>query len=181
MAHAEELAPVRGQEAFHRQDSAALQSQAAFLLLLGRQLRHREPVARDGVADEDTEALSVPSLVNVRRREDRAQMQLYSQSEALGFDARGYRLTNRGNLSKLVEALYEVRTGEAAANLVEACLYVPHALVRVAAAATYMQMARDDSKAGFDAMVAVVTFVRLATPGRPGRRRTRTRTRGHGA
>ena len=119
VAHAEELEPVRGQEAFHRQDPTALQSQAAFLLLLGRQLRHREPVTGDGMA--------------------------------LGFDPRGFPslpVIDRNDLSNLIETLYEVRTGEAAANVIEACLYVPDALVRVAAAAARTQMARDASPAG---------------------------------
>ncbi len=146
MAQAEELQPVKGQEAFHRPDSAALHSQAAFLLLLGRQFRPGEP--HDDVVNEDAEALDVPLLMNLGRPEDWAQVQLYSQSRPFGFDARGYRITNRSTLSRLVEILYEVRTGETAINLIEACLYVPDALVRVAAAATYMQMARNDSQSG---------------------------------
>ena len=148
MAHADELEPVRGQEAFHRQDAAALQSQAAFLLLLGQQLRQGEPVTRDGVADEDDEALSVPSLVNMGRPEDLGADAIYFKSGALGFDPRGFPVTNQSDLSKLVETLYEVRTAQAAANVIEACLYVPDALVRVAAAATYVQMVRDDSQSG---------------------------------
>lgn len=50
MADAEVLEPVPRQEAFHRRDSGALQSQAAFLLLLGRQPGHRGTVTRDDVA-----------------------------------------------------------------------------------------------------------------------------------
>ena len=57
-------------------------------------------------------------------------------------------MIDRDDLSNLIETLYEVRTGEAAANVIEACLYVPDALVRVAAAAAHTQMARDASPAG---------------------------------
>ena len=149
--------PVPGHEAFERTDSAAVQSQAALLLLLGRQLRgdDRALLARaaatenegfvDPVPDDDLRAFPVPRL---RPTGERLGVRRISAllAESFGSDitatpagiAKSRNL--RRPLRQLADQLYATPDPIVAAQLMEASLRHPEELTRVAAAASYFEL-----------------------------------------
>ena len=149
--------PVPGHEAFRRTDSAAVQSQAALLLLLGRQLRGDDrallalaaATEREGyvdpVPDDDLHAFPVPRL---RPTGERLGVRRISAllAERFGSDlpatpagtAKSRNL--KQPLGQLADQLYANPDPIVAAQLMEACLRHPEELTRVAAAASYFEL-----------------------------------------
>ena len=121
---ASDVEPVSGRSAFDTPGAAALQSRAAFLLVLGRQLRTDSD--RDDGDSEDAERLDVPLLYRDLVR-DRV-------------DSVARRNTSDLGVAGLVRKLYDAITLDAATDLLHACLSVPESIVRVAAAALHTQI-----------------------------------------
>jgi hypothetical protein len=149
--------PVPGHEAFRRTDSAAVQSQAALLLLLGRQLRgdDRALLARatateserfvESVPDDDLRMFPVPRL---RPTGERLGVKHISSLLAERF-GRDIPATPAGTakpsklkrpLGQLADQCYANPDPIIAAQLMEACLRHPQELTRVAAAASYFEL-----------------------------------------
>ena len=139
--------PIPWQQAFGQSNSAAVQSQAAFLLLLGRQMG-RGPktglkAVRDSTLEEDRPQFPLPpSLHSARIRVGARDIQPRLH--------RRYGPSNWIASSNLVEILPDLvrrlnkePTGLAAAELMEACLSHPDSLVQVAAAASYLGIYSD--------------------------------------
>lgn len=142
MALAEEIEPVPGHIAFARADPAAVHSQAAFLLLLGRRVGHGGS-EEDGEMSENVEALGVPRLANAPALQDSVDVPEFArQRQEFDFgDFLGRPAIDRARaVADLVEALYEVPTPEAATSLIEACLHLRNPLVGVAAAVAKTQL-----------------------------------------
>jgi hypothetical protein len=149
--------PVPGQEAFERTDSAAVQSQAALLLLLGRQLRgddrallaHAAGTESEGfvdpVPDDDLRAFPVPRLRPTGERMSVTRVSAVL-AERFGSDlpatpagtAKSRNL--KRPLRQLADQLYANPAPLIAAQLMEACLRHPQELTRVAAAASYFEL-----------------------------------------
>jgi len=152
MAQWEETGPVPGHMAFVRRDPAAVHSQAAFLLLLAHRarrdvsIRHGQSFSdRDeqepGVDPEDAKLLDVPDWPRSSSAADlaSARMQLLER----GSDANSGFWSPKmalGSERVLASALYDSPSAEAALNLIQACLYAPRPLVRVAAAAADLHL-----------------------------------------
>lgn len=149
--------PVPGREAFKRTGSAAAQSQAAVLLLLGRQLRGDDLalLARaaatesegfvEPVPNDDLREFEVPRL---RPTGERFSVRRVSTLLAEGFGD-DLPVTPPGTakprevrrpLIQLAEQLYVDPDPIIAAQLMEACLRHPAELTRVAAAASYFEL-----------------------------------------
>lgn len=147
--------PVPGAEAFRKTSQAAIQSQAALLLSLGRQLRGDDQALRARAAAAGLESEPIP-------REDLAEFPiptLRPTGERLGVRNVSSNLTAkfgpslakapigegdaksvRRSTSKLAEQLFEEPTTETAAQLLEASLRHPEELVRVSAATSYFEI-----------------------------------------
>jgi predicted esterase len=149
--------PIPGREAFKKTGAAAAQSQAALLLLLGRQIRgdDRALVARaaataredfvEPVPDDDLRQFEVPRL---RPTGERFGLRLVSThlAERFGSDLAETRVgagearSLRQPLGELADRLYEDPDPAIAAQLMEASLRHPEELTRVAAAASYFEI-----------------------------------------
>lgn len=147
--------PVPAPEAFRKTSQAAIQSQAALLLSLGRQLRGDDQALRARAAAAGLESEPIP-------REDLAEFPiptLRPTGERLGVRNVSSNLTAkfgpslakapigegdaksvRRSTSKLAEQLFEEPTTETAAQLLEASLRHPEELVRVSAATSYFEI-----------------------------------------
>lgn len=139
--------PIPWQQAFERSDSAAVQSQAAFLLLLGRQMGRGHKTGlkavRDSILEEDRLQFPLPPILHPARIRVGAR-DIHPRLR------RRYGPSNWIASSNLVEFLPDLvrrldkePTGWAAAELMEACLFHPDSLVRVAAAASYLRIYSD--------------------------------------
>ena len=143
----EETGPVPGHIAFNRNDPSAVHSQAAFLLALAHHGRRgmpdpqgqfiNYPDERDeyAVDSEDAELLALPDwphpLVGTELIATRTRLlERFSGTNANLWSPKA----DRGNESGLATALYDDPGAEAFLNLIHACLYSAHSLVRVAAA-----------------------------------------------
>lgn len=180
--------PIPGQEAFSRFDSTAVQSQAAFLLLLGIQAgsdseEEQKKKLSDILSEEERKQFPFPPLLRSSRERfasEDIRTSLARRSPGLmGVNLNRTRLVNRraftftqgqqpiehlsdieevgsdilGDtaptidwtlfpdlISKLISDLYEGRKRRTAAELMEACLFHQDPLVRVAAAASHVEL-----------------------------------------
>lgn len=167
MPHPEVTDPVAGPEAFRTDTPETAQSQAAILLAIGMQLRADEPslTARAAAtpeagevsvfAEEDLERFPLPSLPSTTRR-----FEALAVRESLPQALRAApRALARGDAepaaaaarTTLAERLYADSSPEAAAALLEASLTHPDPLVRVSAAASYLELSDDP-----DPLVAIL-------------------------
>lgn len=147
--------PIPGPEAFRQTGIAAVQSQAALLLLLGRQLRGDDQAleVRAAAADmsgvieavpaDDLAQFPVPSL---RPSRDRVGVALVEARLAERYGARIVRHATipqekRADvLGDVAQGLFESPQPVTAAQLMEASLRSPDELTRVAAAAAYFEL-----------------------------------------
>lgn len=147
--------PIPGPEAFRQTGTAAVESQAALLLLLGRQLRADDQAlaVRAAAADmsgviepvpaDDLARFPVPSL---RPSRDRVGVALVEARLAERYGARIVRHTTipqekRADvLGDLAQTLFDSPQPITAAQLMEASLRSPDELTRVAAAASYFEL-----------------------------------------
>lgn len=149
--------PVPGREAFKRTGLAASQSQAALLLLLGRQMRGDDSSLRararatgrggqvEAVPDEDLSEFEVPQL---RPTNERFGVRRMTTNLAERFGralprtpiGAGEAKTVRRPMAELAEELYKDPDPAIAAQLMEAALRHPEEITRVAAAASYFEM-----------------------------------------
>jgi hypothetical protein len=147
--------PISGPEAFRQTGTAAVESQAALLLLLGRQLRGDDQAlaVRAAAADmsgvieavpaDDLAQFPVPSL---RPSRDRVGVALVEARLAERYGARIVRHATipqekRADvLGDLAQTLFESPQPITAAQLMEASLRSPDELTRVAAAAAYFEL-----------------------------------------
>lgn len=147
--------PIPGPEAFRQTGTAAVESQAALLLLLGRQLRGDDQAlaVRAAAADmsgviealpaDDLAQFPVPSLGPSR---DRVGVALVEARLAERYGARIVRHTTipqekRADvLGDLAQTLFDSPQPITAAQLMEASLRSPDELTRVAAAASYFEL-----------------------------------------
>ncbi len=151
--------PIAGSEAFSQVSDAAILSQAAFLLILGNQLRGipQTRAARAGtdVRSEilptgDSANFPVPLIPSTTERFAPDQLRSTATRAArLGDVAARYRAaaTNteaaRVAYAALAQCVYETPTPQAAATLLNECIFHEHELVRTAAAAAYCSHAAD--------------------------------------
>src|ERR1044072_8857720 len=149
--------PITGPEAFRKSSDAAVQSQAAILLMLGRQLRGDDralvaraaaigrPDAVEAVPQEDLSEFPVPTLqptgerIGLRRVTTTMSERFGSATPTARIGARDAK-TLRRPLWQMAERLYEEPTTETAAQLLEASLRSNDELVRVSAAASYFEI-----------------------------------------
>jgi hypothetical protein len=156
MAYERVTQPAAGPEAFRQIGGAAVQSQAALLLLLGRQLRGDDQamrarataVGREGevemIPPEDQAEFPVPRLHATGERIRVADVER-------GLARYGRLLTRRAMvapgtpqlqeaLGDIAERLYATPDSFSAAQLMEGCLRHSDELARVAAAASYFEL-----------------------------------------
>ena len=133
MAHTDEIRPVPGYKAFTRDGPSAVFSQAAFLLVLGRRAGQTDHREYGNEIDDDERMLELPELNTTPVREDPTEDgELQADDHSVD--------TNPSRVPKLVDSLYERPSQARAASLIEACMYVPEPLVRVAAATAHSRM-----------------------------------------
>jgi hypothetical protein len=147
--------PIAGPEAFRQTGTAAVESQAALLLLLGRQLRGDDQAlgARAAAADISAVIEAVPSddlaqfpVPQLRPSGDRVGVALVETRLAERYGARIVRRVaipqeeRRDVLGDLAQTLFARPEPLAAAELMEASLRSPDELTRVAAAASYFEL-----------------------------------------
>ena len=147
--------PITGPQAFRETGTAAVESQAALLLLLGRQLRGDDQAlaARAAAADMSAAIEAVPSddlaqfpVPRLRPSRDRVGVTLVETRLAERFGARIVRRATIPQeerpdvLGDLAQTLFERSEPVAAAELMEASLRSPDELTRVAAAAAYFEL-----------------------------------------
>ena len=149
----EETGPVPGHTAFVRSDPAAVHSRAAFLLALAHQGRRdipdshgRFPSDSDErseryVDPEDAELLDLPDWPHPLFGPDLTftRTRLLERFSGTNADLWSPKVA-QGNERSLATALYDNPSAEAALNLIQACLYARHPLVRVAAAAADLHL-----------------------------------------
>ncbi|MFN0111549.1 MAG: hypothetical protein ACKVZH_22030 [Blastocatellia bacterium] len=155
--------PLSGPQAFQSINSAAAQSQAAILLLLGRQLRGDDSALRarassahsakmmTALVEEDEAEFPTPKLraTNLRLRSASTQDSLTKR-----YGAKTLRYTYGKDDPKswveayadLGERCYKKPTIESAAELMEMCLNHPDDLARVAAASAYFSLSAESQK-----------------------------------
>jgi hypothetical protein len=149
--------PVPGPEAFRKTSQAAVQSQAALLLTLGRQLRGDDDALRarakaagledvlEPIPPADLAEFPVPTL---RPTGERFGVRNITSNLTARFGpalakapiGRGETRGVHRYTSKLAERLFRDPTTEAAAELLEASLRHPEELVRVSAASSYFEI-----------------------------------------
>ena len=149
----EEIRPVPGHTAFDRSDSAAVHSQAAFLLALAHQRErdmrephdqipsHRDEQREHLVDPEDAELLDLPDWPHPLIRADLAfgRTRLVERFSGTNADLWPPKLAQPDE-SRLAVALYDNPSAEALLNLIHVCLFARHPLVRVAAAAADLHL-----------------------------------------
>ncbi len=149
--------PVPGPEAFRKTSQAAIQSQAALLLTLGRQLRGDDQALRarafaaglesavEPIPQDDLAEFPIPTL---RPTGERLGVRNVSSSLTARFGPALMKTPIGGgeikavhrSTAKLAEQLFEEPTTETAAQLLEASLRHPEELVRVSAASSYFEI-----------------------------------------
>ncbi len=152
MPYEEVSEPISGKEAFRQFDGAAVQSQAAFLLLLGIQAgsdseEAQEKKLSDIISEEDRGKFSFPPLLPSPR-------ELFAGEDIRTSLTRGY-LSGDESWEKisseqkqkiipdLIDDFYRKQTRQAAAELMKACLFHRDPLVRVAAAASHVELSSE--------------------------------------
>jgi hypothetical protein len=148
--------PIPGHEAFGQADDSAILSQAAFVLILGNQLRGTPQaraarsravgldVTEELLPSEDQSVFPVPSIPttakrfspdNLRTAVNRAAgiSDLRARYRASASDSEAARFA----YSALARNVYETPTPDSAAALLNECVFHSHELVRTAAAAAY--------------------------------------------
>lgn len=135
-------APPSVQEAFGRTDNAAVLTQAAFLLVLGSQLRGDAAKLYGILPEEDLSALKVTPVPPASGRIDSQRIRLslagrFSTSRIPSNLEVGDVTWSRKIFTELVKEYFQKPTPLTAASLMEACLRHPHEIVRVASAAAY--------------------------------------------
>lgn len=154
--------PIPGPQAFASSGTAAEQSQAAILLAMGMQLRGdpaslrvRAEVTRDVpemrvFSGEDLERFPLPPLSSATTRFTRTDLLRrmpaalsYTTRTAAPETARGLDPAARAARADLAEGVYRTGSPELAAALFEGSLSAPEPLVRVAAAASYLELSTD--------------------------------------
>ena len=152
MPYEEVPEPISAKEAFGLLDSTAVQSQAALLLLLGIQAgsdseEAQEKKLSDIIPKEDRDKFPFPPLLSSPR-------ELFAGEDIRTRLTRGYlsrgeswkkvsRKRRQEILPELVDNLYRRQTRLAAAELTEACLFHQDPLVRVAAAASHVELSSE--------------------------------------
>lgn len=154
--------PVPGPEAFRQTGRAAVESQAALLLLLGRQLRGDDQavraramaVGREGEVEilpaEDEAEFPVPRL---RATSDRVRVadaerglarygRLFARKAPIALGT----LQLQEALGEIAEGVFAAPDSGGAAQLMEACLRHSDELVRVAAAASYFELSTEPQR-----------------------------------
>lgn len=149
--------PVPGPEAFRKTSQAAIQSQAALLLTLGRQLRgddqalHARAAAAgvesavEPIPQDDLAEFPIPAL---RATGERLGVRNVTSNLTVAFGPSLMKAAIGGgeikavhrSTSKLAERLFQEPTTETAAQLLEASLRHPEELVRVSAASSYFEI-----------------------------------------
>jgi len=137
--------PPSVREAFELTDEAALLTQAAYLLMVGSQLRGDAPGRarlEEIIPEEDFAALGVPLLLPAPGRIDseRIRRSLTGRfgTSVVATIPQGDDVTWRKDIfADLAREHFRELTPATAASLMEACLLHPHELVRVATAAAY--------------------------------------------
>jgi len=147
--------PIPGPEAFRQTGTAAVESQAALFLLLGRQLRGDDQAlaARAAAADMSAVIEAVPSedlaqfpVPLLRPSRDRVGVAHVETRLAERYGARIVRHATIPQekraevMGDLAQTLFESPEPVAAAQLMEASLRSPDELTRVAAAAAYFDL-----------------------------------------
>ena len=136
----QEIEPVPGHDAFARDDLAAVQSQAAFLLVLGGRVERTDSPDYDGKAVDDIQRLAVPELASESAWADSAMEGWIPLAEPDTRDSYARRTAAPEYVPELVKSLYEAPTEASAFSLIAECLFVRDPLVRVAAAAAHSQI-----------------------------------------
>lgn len=149
--------PVPGPEAFRKTSQAAIQSQAALLLTLGRQLRGDDEALRarataagmrnavDAIPLDDLAVFPVPTLrptgerLGVRNVTSNLTARFGPAVAKAPIGGGETRAVHRST-SALAEQLFEEPTTEIAAQLLEASLRHSEELVRVSAASSYFEI-----------------------------------------
>lgn len=162
MAYERVTKPISGYEAFGQVGDAAILSQAAFVLSLGNQLRGT-PQARAArtravgitatdelLPSEDQAVFPLPTIPATAQRFSPDKLRA-AANRAAGMQ--DYRARYRASASDaeaarvaygaLARSVYETPTSEAAATLLNECIFHDHELVRTAAAAAYCTHAAD--------------------------------------
>ena len=133
MAHTDEISPVPGWKAFTSSGPSAVFSRAAFLLVPGRRAGQTDPREYGDEIDDDERMLEVPELKTTPVREGPTEdRELQAEHHSADIDP--------SRVPKLVDSLYERPSLARAASLIEACMYVPAPLIRVAAATAHSRM-----------------------------------------
>ena len=162
MAYERVTKPISGYEAFGQVGDAAILSQAAFVLILGNQLRGT-PQARAArtravgitateelLPSEDQAVFPLPTIPATAERFSPDKLRA-AANRAAGMQ--DYRARYRASASDaeaarvaygaLARGVYETPTSESAATLLNECIFHDHELVRTAAAAAYCTHAAD--------------------------------------
>jgi hypothetical protein len=160
MPYREVSEPIAGPEAFRLSTDAAILSQAAYLLILGTQLRAQAEVVTarseaavdlrrvEALPADDLAIFPVPQLRPTAERFRGADIQRrlapreLSESTLRGI-RRGQWKEVADRYSGLVDELEKTAASGTAAELMEACLLHPQPLVRVAAAWSYLPISAD--------------------------------------
>ena len=160
MPYEEVSEPIPGREAFRQFGSAAVQSQAAFLLLLGIQAESDSEAALEEqlsaiIPEEDREQFSFPPLLRSPRErfvaEDiRASLTRRSPNfTAVSLKNVPGEIANAIVLyliPDLIDDLYKEPAWRAAAELMETCLFHQDPLIRVAAAVSYFEISQEQDR-----------------------------------
>ena len=152
MPYEEVSEPIPGKEAFRQFDSAAVQSQAAFLLLLGIQARFdseadQEKQISDIIPEEDREQFPLPPLSPSPRERFAGEDIRTSLTRSHFSGNKSWEEISSRNKQKLIpdliDDLYRKQTRRAAAELMETCLFHQDPLVRVAAAVSHVELSSE--------------------------------------
>jgi hypothetical protein len=146
--------PPLARDAFERTDEAGFLTQAAYLLVLGSQLRGDSPGRAnlgEIIPEEDISALGVLPISPATGRIDSVRIRRslaarFGNSVSAAIPA-GEDVTWRSDIfAELARDLFSEPTAAKAGSLMEACLRHPHELVRVAAAAAYHDRSSEPEK-----------------------------------
>ena len=146
-------APRFGVEAFQENDAASQLAQAAFLLLVGHELRRSRqrlmtralPEIQDEALDEDAAQFNVPHIVTEGRR---FRFHEVLAEEKMGRQIRSARRQDRLHLASrdLAIRLQDAPSEHMAAALLGTCAYRPDPIVQVAAAAAGYEITAEPAR-----------------------------------
>lgn len=146
--------PLRGPAAFAQISEAASQSQAAILLLVGRQMREDDASRRDRLEVAESPAPSdLPEgesfpIPRLRPSHDVFTAHVVRSRVKAAYGAISPKRTDAmaKAYASCAERLYQSPRADTAAELMEMCLVHPRELVRIAAAYAYFPMTADPSR-----------------------------------